>query len=176
MGANLDAFSGNSLHCCKVFADPVPAVDSSENLVIHRLQAEFQADVTAPGDFLKKFDRFVRQAIRTGSHGDADDVGMGKYAPVQVAYFVQRAVGVGMLLKVNNEFFAAEGWRWKAIPSAICFSTEIVSSVPRGEKELLLQKMQPPVPLTPSRFGQVKPPSTLTLLTRQWNRRRRYEP
>ncbi len=42
---------------------------------------------------------------------------------------------------------------------------------PLGLKETLLQKVQPPRPLLPSRLGQVKPAFTATLCTRSpWRR------
>jgi len=52
-----------------------------------------------------------------------------------------------------------------ARPAAICAATG--SGVRAlGLKELLLQKVQPPMPLLPSRLGQVKPALTATLCTR----------
>ena len=103
MGADPQAALPRPCQSVKEAAIIVTAPQSLQGGVVARLHAYFQPEIGAAGVAGEEIEDIVREAIRPGTNGEADNAVNAEGFVVKAAQFCDRRIGVGEGLKIGDE-------------------------------------------------------------------------
>jgi len=92
-----------AVDCVQRSAVMMTAIHPVERTVVDRLNAIFDGQIRAAGEFLEQIEYFVGHAVGPGADRQADDFRMGESLLVERAETLDRGVGVGRGLEIGDE-------------------------------------------------------------------------